>query len=138
MITRFTPYSKRSFVAACVVLLSLLLVACAPEPPAGPSIAAPELAARIAANDAPFILDVRTDGEFKDGHVPGAVHIPHTALEERIAELTVDKDEPIVVYCRTGGRAGMATEILTAQGFTGVIELEGHMQGWNKAGLPVE
>jgi len=77
------------------------LVACAKEPTVE-SITAPDLAALIAAADAPLILDVRTQKEFSAGHIPGAVNIPHTELEDRIAELSNRKNQTIVLHCRSG------------------------------------
>jgi len=120
-----------------LTLFAISLIACAKEP-AVESITAPDLAALIATGDAPLILDVRTPKEFSAGHIPGAVNIPHTELEDRIAELSGSKNNTIVVHCRSGGRATTADEILQRLGFSHVIELEGHMLGWEKGDYPVE
>jgi len=120
-----------------LTLLTIGLVACAKEP-TDESITTSNLAALIAAGDAPLILDVRTRKEFSDGHIPGAVNIPHTELEARIAELNGNQNNTIVLHCRSGRRAVTADEILQRMGFGNVIELEGHMLEWRKHNYPVQ
>ena len=66
-----------------------------------------------------LIVDVRTPGEFKASHFPGAVNIPLDNLEARLSEFG-DKNGPVVVYCRSGRRSGIAKDILTRKGFTKV------------------
>lgn len=132
---------KKLLWITALTLFTLSFTACANE--AGSqstveSITASDLATLIAANDAPFILDVRTEKEFAAGHVPGAVNIPHTELEARLAELNDQQDDTIIVYCRSGKRAGMAEEKLQQNGFTKISDLDGHMLGWEKGGHPVE
>lgn len=84
------------------------------------------------------ILDVRTAEEFAQGHVPGAINITHTAIENNLAKLAKHKDKKIVVYCRSGRRAGIAADILAQHGFDKLYHLTGDMNGWMKAGLPIE
>lgn len=84
------------------------------------------------------ILDVRTPEEFAQGHVPGAKNIPHDQLPNRIAELMGDKNKEIVLYCRSGRRAGMAAETLKANGFDKLLHLEGDIQKWTEANRPLE
>ena len=84
------------------------------------------------------ILDVRTPEEFAQGHVPGAKNIPHDQLLNRIAELSAAKDKEIVLYCRSGRRAGMAADTLKANGFEKLLHLEGDMQKWTEANRPIE
>jgi len=73
-----------------------------------------------------LLVDVRSDAEFSDGHLPGALHIPHTDVEARIAEFGDDKARPIVLYCKSGGRAGKAEKVLLANGFTNVTNGGGY------------
>jgi len=86
--------------------------------------------------DAPFVLDVRTAEEFVAGHVPGAVNIPHDQLAARLAEVPKDKD--VVLYCRSGKRAGIAGQVLADNGYARLQHLEGDMPGWIEKGRPVE
>jgi|SRR5712671_2597810 len=97
------------------------------------------LLARTAKHDAALvILDVRTPEEFAQGHVPGAKNIPHDQLPNRIAEIMGDKDKDIVLYCRSGRRAGLAAETLQANGFHKLLHLEGDMLQWTEANRAVE
>lgn len=84
-----------------------------------------------------LILDVRTEAEFGSGHVPGAVNIPHGELASRLSELP-STDQPVVVYCRSGKRAGMASSVLLDAGYTNILHLEGDMNAWQASGLPTE
>lgn len=102
------------------------------------TISAEELAARIAAGDAPLVLDVRTPEEFDAGHLPGARNIPHDALAERLDELGVAPDDEIVVHCHSGRRAMAAELTLRDAGYSRVRDLTGHWQEWKRAGLPTE
>ena len=72
-----------------------------------------------------IILDVRTQEEYDEGHIPGAVLIPNTELEDRAEENLPDKDQLILVYCRSGRRSKMAAEILAELGYTNVKEFGG-------------
>jgi rhodanese-related sulfurtransferase len=91
------------------------------------------LAERIARGDAPLILDVRTPAEFAEGHLPGAINIPHDELTGRLDELGVERDAEVVVYCRTGRRAGLAESVLVETGFSNVHDLKGHWRDWSGA-----
>jgi rhodanese-related sulfurtransferase len=84
------------------------------------------------------IVDVRTPAEFLEGHVPNAINVPLSKIIENPAILTSSKAKSIVLYCRSGYRAGKAAEALHKDGHQNLRHLEGDMQGWLKAGLPVE
>ena len=88
--------------------------------------------------DGALILDVRTSAEFNSGHVPNAVNIPHDELASRLVELDFEIDRPIVVYCKSGGRAGKAASVLFEGGYTEIFHLEGDMTAWSANGLPME
>jgi hydroxyacylglutathione hydrolase len=82
------------------------------------------------------IIDVRSPGEWKKGHVPGAQHLFVPELARRMADL--DRNKPTAVYCGSGYRASIATSILKPQGFTDLWNVPGSWEAWKKAGLPVE
>jgi rhodanese-related sulfurtransferase len=82
-----------------------------------------------------FVLDVRSPEEFREGHVPGAVNVPYDQITARIAEVPKDKD--VVLYCRSGRRAGIAADVLAANGYTRLSHLEGDMPAWIAQGRPV-
>ena len=72
-----------------------------------------------------IILDVRTRSEFADKHIPGAINIPNETIStEEIPELP-DKDQLILVYCRSGNRSKQASEKLAALGYTNIVEFGG-------------
>jgi hydroxyacylglutathione hydrolase len=88
------------------------------------------------ANGQMQVLDVRTDREWKGGHVPGAQHIVVPQLHQRAGEL--DKSKPTAIYCATGYRASIATSILKRDGFERVMNVPGSWHAWKEAGLPIE
>jgi len=67
-----------------------------------------------------LLLDVRSQGEWDEGHAYGAVHIPHSEITDKAPALLKDKNQEIKVYCRSGGRAGKAKAALEALGYTNV------------------
>ena len=72
-----------------------------------------------------IILDVRTPEEFAEKHIPGALNIPNETIgTEEIPELP-DKDQLILVYCRSGNRSKQASEKLAALGYTNIVEFGG-------------
>ena len=72
-----------------------------------------------------IILDTREQDEFDEGHIPGAILIPYTEIEERSKEMLPDKDAQILVYCRSGRRSKIASESLAKLGYTNVKEFGG-------------
>lgn len=79
-----------------------------------------------------IILDVRTPDEYAEGHIPGAICISHDSIPtDDIPELP-DKDQLIMVYCRSGRRSKLAAEQLVAQGYTNVVEFGG-INTWSGA-----
>jgi len=81
-----------------------------------------------------FLLDVRTPEEFAGGHLDGAANINVQELQSRLSE--IPRDQPVVLYCRSGNRSAQAAQMLQAAGFTGVYDLGGII-AWEQAGLPV-
>ena len=72
-----------------------------------------------------IILDVREQEEYDEGHIPNAVLIPYTEIENKAEEMMPDKDKLILVYCRSGRRSKIASESLVKLGFTNVKEFGG-------------
>ncbi|RKO61373.1 rhodanese-like domain-containing protein [Caldibacillus debilis] len=73
------------------------------------------------------IIDVRETEEMAEGKIPGAVNIPLSILEFRLHEL--DQTKEYILVCRSGGRSGLAAELLASRGFR-VINMRGGMQAW--------
>ena len=83
------------------------------------------------------IVDIRDAGDYKEGHIPQARHLPFSALQERLGELTKVKDQPIIVYCRTGAASQSACILLKKNGFANVHSLKGGLPSWLDAQLPI-
>ncbi len=81
-----------------------------------------------------FLLDVREDEEWVAGHAPQATHVPMGVIQDRLAELPVDRT--LVCMCRVGGRSGAVAKALGAGGYD-VRNVDGGMLAWASAGLPV-
>jgi hydroxyacylglutathione hydrolase len=98
-----------------------------------PQIAPRELQRQLTGGDRPQVLDVRTDDEWREGHLPGALHIMGGYLPERIGD--VPRDRPLVVMCGSGYRSTIAASVLERAGLSAVTNLTGGMKAWNDAGL---
>ena len=72
-----------------------------------------------------IILDVREQDEYDAGHIPGGILIPYTQIEEKAKEMLPDKDQLILVYCRSGRRSKIAAEALVELGYTNIKEFGG-------------
>ncbi len=97
----------------------------------------PDEAVRLMNHEDAIVLDIREDSEYADGHIINSIHIPLPLLESRTTELQEYKDQPLLVYCRTGNRSAQAASTLMKQGFSGVKKLSGGMIAWQNANLPV-
>jgi rhodanese-related sulfurtransferase len=109
-----------------------------------------EVSVEALASEAPgsyVLIDVREPGEFATAHIAGAIPIPRGVLEFQVEAnpaiacvtepaLAV-REQPIVLYCRTGGRSALAAESLQKLGFTRVRSLAGGITAWTAAGKPV-
>lgn len=83
-----------------------------------------------------FMLDVRTQEEWDEVHIPGAVLIPLDELPSRLDE--VPKDAEVVVYCRSGNRSLTGRDILLGAGFQEVTSMLGGIKEWQSSGYPLE
>ena len=72
-----------------------------------------------------IILDVRTQDEYDQGHIPGAIVISHEEIEEKAEQVLTDKEQLILVYCRSGRRSKIAAEALVELGYTNIKEFGG-------------
>ena len=72
-----------------------------------------------------IILDVRTKEEFAEGHIPGAICVPNETISDEMPEELPEKDQLILVYCRSGNRSKQAASKLAAMGYTNIIEFGG-------------
>lgn len=84
-----------------------------------------EAKARIYSGDEVIILDVRTEEEFKSGHIPNAILIPNETIGNTRPDLLPDLDAEILIYCRSGNRSAQAARKLIALGYTKVFDFGG-------------
>ena len=91
--------------------------------------------ARKLIEDGAQLVDVRAEHEWEAGRIAGATHLPLAELAERAGE--IDKDRPVVLYCRGGNRSTMATQALADAGYDAAKLSEG-IVGWAEEGLPLD
>lgn len=84
-----------------------------------------------------LLIDVREPDEYAQVHAPGSRLIPLSQLPQRIKELQAAKDQPIALICRSGNRSGQAQQLLEQAGFSKTVNVQGGMNAWGKAGLPL-
>jgi rhodanese-related sulfurtransferase len=125
-----------------VMLICLMLTACTQKTPEGtmkettnqttnqtePAYMniTPEEAKKIMDSQSGYvILDVREQDEFDESHIPGAILIPHGQIQELAPSMLPDKDQLILVYCRSGRRSKIAAEALEEMGYTNIKEFGG-------------
>jgi len=94
-------------------------------------------AAELLNNIKPFILDVRTPGEYKQFSIKGAHLLPIGHLQARIAELEPYKNDDIFIYCATGNRSTVASKILADAGFKRIYNLRYGAYDWARRGFPI-
>ncbi len=113
-----------------LILAVMLLTACGKNQENGQeavyvNITAQEAKEIMDCEEGYVILDVRTWDEYNQGHIPGAILIPDTEIKARAEEVLTDKDQLILVYCRSGRRSKLAAEILVELGYTNIREFGG-------------
>jgi rhodanese-related sulfurtransferase len=98
----------------------------------------PDFNIELVAGDVPFMVDVRTQAEWDaNGHIEGAIHIPVNDVPANLAQFPADKSAPIMVICASGHRGALAQMYLHFLGYTNVRNLNGGMNGWAAAELPI-
>ena len=97
------------------------------------NITAEEANKLIIENKEVLILDVRTKGEFANGHIPGATLIPSSEIASRVSELEKYVNKPVLVYCASGGRSPGAVQTLVKNNFAEIYHLSRGISSWNYA-----
>ncbi|MBV7533418.1 rhodanese-like domain-containing protein [Chitinophaga sp. sic0106] len=84
------------------------------------------------------VFDVRTAAEFRTGYLPNALQADYTRKDEFLDRVKyLHKDQPVYIYCLSGGRSSAAAKWMRENGFTNVVELEGGINAWKQAGMTV-
>jgi rhodanese-related sulfurtransferase len=115
--------------------IAVLLLAMQEVSLAEGGVSAKEAATLIKGKKNLQLIDVRTQGEYAAGHLAQAKLIPLQELETRLGE--IDKAKPVLLYCRSGHRSGVALKLLAGKGFADVKHMEGGINAWQAEGLPV-
>jgi rhodanese-related sulfurtransferase len=114
----------KKLIASAIAAIMLILCGCAPA--SGYKQITQEEAQKIMQSESGYIiLDVRTAEEFGSGHIPGAINIPNESIETEQPKELPDKNQMILVYCRSGRRSKQAAQKLADMGYTGVYEFGG-------------
>jgi len=118
------------------ILASVLLLAGCSTSPSAMDLSVSEFSSKVAEAGV-ITLDVRTPGEFNEGHIEGALLVDFQSgnFENEIASL--DKSKTYAVYCRSGNRSGQAVKVMSDAGFTDLYNLDGGVIDWASAGLPL-
>jgi rhodanese-related sulfurtransferase len=126
----------KSIKLSLVILLSVISLFTFAQQTA--SISQQELLALMATpSKQTVILDVRSAEEFAEGHIKGAINISHEQINANLSKISAFKDQTVIVHCRSGRRAISAENDLRAAGFSDLRHLEGDMNGWQAANLPL-
>jgi sulfur dioxygenase len=83
-----------------------------------------------------IVIDTREESEYAAGHIDNAVPLPRGVLEFKIGNFPelADKTKPVLIYCRTGGRASLAALSMKTLGYTNVLSIAGGYEAWQKGG----
>ncbi len=93
-------------------------------------------AACMAVGAKTVLIDVRTESEYVQGHIDGAIHMDHRAIDRLIEAEKVAKDDTVILYCRSGRRSALAQETLKAMGFSHVENYGGIEAARKRLGKP--
>jgi rhodanese-related sulfurtransferase len=113
----------------------LLLAGCSSSSSAN-NLSVTEFSAK-AAETGVITLDVRTPGEYAEGHLQNAQLIDFQSGNFENEILSLDKNATYAVYCRSGNRSGQAVKVMQDAGFTNVFNMNGGVIDWTNAGLPL-
>jgi phage shock protein E len=139
----------RKLLLVNILILALILVACGGEDTAAPVVdVAPtqvvstlpdevdvHTVASIKDEDDVYVIDVREQWEYDEGHIPGVTLIPMSQVPDRLDEIPLDKE--VIVTCRSGNRSGQITDYLRQIGFDNVHNMSGGIVAWEAAGYEV-
>ena len=121
-----------------IFILLLLLAGCTTADTQTIKAVSPKEAAGLQANQFAVIVDVRTNEEWQQGHIPGAIHIPLDTLASQKERLKQYQDRTLIMQCRSGHSSAQAVTLLQEAGFQNVVNLQGGILAWHAAHLPIE
>ena len=116
-----------------VLPLALILSACGSNGGKVNNLGVSDFANKVK-DSSVITLDVRTPGEFQSGHLANAVNIDYEGQNFEGEVNKLDKNKTYAVYCRSGRRSGLATDLMAKDGFKSIFNLEGGIEAWQSAG----
>ena len=125
---------KNKYLSALMVF-GLMVSSCTSQ--TNPAMPPKEFSEKMIAENA-LLLDVRTPEEYNESHLKGALLINYHDADFMEQVNKLDKNKTVYVYCRSGKRSGHAQDKMLKQDFKNVVNLEGGILAWEKAGLPIE
>ncbi len=131
---------KALYLIPVVLVLCLVTLFAADKPPVPKGVKNASVAEldKLRAEKNAEVLDVRTEKEFKDGHIPGAVNLDVNAPDFAKKVAALDKDKTYLVHCASGRRSLKACGVMKEAAFKNLVNLEDGFSAWSKAGKPVE
>ncbi len=136
---QFIEFAQREWLlfAALAAILVALVVTEVRRKILEVSAVTPIQALQLMNHEDAVTVDVRALGEYQQGHIPQARHLPAAALKERLGELERFKDRPVILYCRAGNHSAAAAATLKKSGFQSARSLSGGLLAWERANLPL-
>jgi len=113
--------------------LALILSACGSSGGSVTNLNVSDFAKKVS-DSSVVVLDVRTPGEFQEGHLQNAINVDYEGMNFAGEVNKLDKSKTYAVYCRSGRRSGLATEVMAKNGFKSVFNLNGGVIEWQNAG----
>jgi rhodanese-related sulfurtransferase len=131
----FTDYTNLVLIAAVLISGGLLLWPTISRRGRG-GLSAPEATQLINRRNA-VVIDLRSAADYAGGHLPQARHVEFAELQAKIGQIAKNKGTPVLLVCQTGQQSHQAVRIAEAAGYTEVHVLQGGVNAWQQAGMPV-
>ena len=94
-------------------------------------------ATRVMNQEDGVVIDLRTEKEFKDGHITAAINVPYSELNSRFKELEKHKQSPVILVCKVGQQSGAASKTFREAGFVNVMRMNGGVAEWENSNMPL-
>jgi rhodanese-related sulfurtransferase len=131
----FLEFLTQQWILAAALLAVVAMLLMHETRKSGPSLS-PQKAINIVNGEQGVFLDLRDAGDYKQGHIVDALHVPSAKLADRMAELEKYRNKPIVLVCKMGQQSGAAGKQLKAGNFEKVYKMTGGMMEWRNLQLP--
>jgi rhodanese-related sulfurtransferase len=131
----FLEFLTQQWILAAALLAVVAMLLMHETRKSGPSLS-PQKAINIVNAEQGVFLDLRDAGDYKQGHIVDALHVPSAKLADRMAELEKYRNKPIVLVCKMGQQSGAAGKQLKAGNFEKVYKMTGGMMEWRNLQLP--